>query len=368
MTDIKPTIHLIAAARPNFPKIAPIYHQLIIENWCVPIIIHTGQHYDANMSDDLFKDLNLPDPHIHLQIGSGSHAEQTAGVMVAYEKLCMDARPDYIVVVGDVNSTMACTLVAKKLWIPVAHLEAGLRSNDWHMPEEINRIVTDTLCDLLWTPSEDGNEHLQKMGISEERIEMVGNVMMDSYEMMRAKIDESNALDEFDLEKGKFAMVTLHRPSNVDQKSSLAIIVEALIKTSKLIPLVFPMHPRTQNRLKEFGFWHNLASVENIRLIEPLSYVPFMKLVNSSALVITDSGGIQEETTYLNIPCLTVRENTERPITITQGTNQLITPSKMAEKTAEILAGKWQNGVRPAMWDGKTAERVTKSLRRVLGV
>ena len=368
MTAIKPTVHLIAAARPNFPKIAPIYHQLIKEDWCNPVIVHTGQHYDANMSDDLFKDLNLPDPHIHLQIGSGTHAEQTAGVMVAYEKLCMETRPDFIIVVGDVNSTMACTLVAKKLWIPIAHLEAGLRSNDWQMPEEINRIVTDTLCDLLWTPSEDGNENLKAVGIADDRIELVGNVMMDSYEMMREKIDASDALIEHGLKAGKFAMVTLHRPSNVDQEGALAAVVDALIETSKQIELVFPMHPRTQNRLKQYGFWHTIASIKNIRLIEPLSYVPFMKLVSNAGLVITDSGGIQEETTYLNIPCLTVRNNTERPITITQGTNQLISPAEMAEKTADVLAGNWQNGVKPKFWDGKTAVRVASSLKKALGV
>ena len=359
-------VHLIAGARPNFMKIAPAYHELKKQDWCQPVIVHTGQHYDVEMSDNFFRDLELPRPDVNLDVGSGSHAEQTAGVMVAYERLCRHQRPDWTVVVGDVNSTIACALAATKLGIPVAHLEAGLRSRDRTMPEEINRILTDAIADLLWTPSPDADENLRGEGVPPERIERVGNIMIDSYELLRERIEQERMREKFGLQAQEYGVVTLHRPSNVDRRETLAPIIEALAEISKRLPLVFPLHPRTRARLEALGLAETISSLARIHLIRPISYVPFMSLVREARLVITDSGGVQEETTYLGIPCLTLRENTERPITIEQGTNRLTRADTLVDAVNSILENGWAAGVRPALWDGHTAERVAESLRRRL--
>jgi len=345
-------------------KIAPLYHALKKEDWAVPIIVHTGQHYDINMSDAFFQDLNLPEPNIHLNVGSGTHAEQTAKVMMAYEKVLMTERPDLVVVVGDVNSTMAATIASVKLGIPVGHLEAGLRSFDRTMPEEINRIVTDALADILWTPSPDADENLLKEGIPKERIVRVGNIMIDSFEMLRPKIEENKSYVQFGLSQNNYGVVTLHRPSNVDDYTTLKQISLALMRLSEKISLVFPVHPRTRKNLEALNLIKNLESAKNLILIEPLSYIPFMSLVLHSRFVLTDSGGIQEETTYLGIPCLTLRKNTERPITITQGTNKLCKVSEIEDVVHKILKGPTKVAKVPEFWDGRTAERVCDSIRR----
>jgi UDP-N-acetylglucosamine 2-epimerase (non-hydrolysing) len=364
----KKVIHLIIAARPNFMKIAPLYHALKNEAWCKPVIIHTGQHYDKNMSGDILSDLNMPEPDIHLQVGGGSHAEQTAGVMVAYEKICLKTPPDYIVVVGDVNATMAVAITAKKLHLKVAHLEAGLRSGDREMPEEINRILTDSISDLLLTPSADGDAHLKREGVSEEKIIRVGNIMMDSFEMLRGKINNSSILDEINITPLTYAAVTMHRPSNVDEEAQLKKLVSSLVNISNKIPLVFPIHPRTKKQLSKFSLLPTLENQPSITLIDPLSYISFMQLISQAKMVITDSGGIQEETTYLNIPCITVRNNTERPITIEEGTNRLSSISEIENNVKDILEGNWQTGKKPKYWDGKTASRVVTVLKKVLSI
>lgn len=358
------TVHLIAAARPNFMKVAPLYHALAATDWCEPRIVHTGQHYDANMSDDFFRDLGLPAPAFHLGVGSGSHAEQTGGVMIAYEKVCMEARPDWIVVVGDVNSTAACAMVGAKLWIPVVHLEAGLRSRDRRMPEEINRLVTDAIADLLWTPSPDANENLLAEGVPESKIDLIGNIMIDSFELLRDKIEASDARERLGLEGADYALLTLHRPSNVDREETLTAIVDALETIASDLRLVFVSHPRTMKNLKKFGLDARLRAVRNVDLLEPVPYIDFMHIVTGAKLVITDSGGLQEETTYLGIPCLTMRENTERPITVTHGTNALVTAGQLPGQVARILAGEWKKGSVPALWDGKTAARAVACLRQ----
>jgi UDP-N-acetylglucosamine 2-epimerase (non-hydrolysing) len=366
MSSQKVNIHLIAAARPNFMKVAPLYHALKQEQWCKPVIVHTGQHYDENMSASFLRDLNLPEPDIYLGVGSGTHAEQTARVMLAYEKVCLERSPDYIVVVGDVNSTMAAAITATKLNLPTAHLEAGLRSGDRSMPEEINRIVTDALCNLLWTPSDDADENLKKEGVPEEKIVRVGNIMMDSYEMMRGKIEAEETWSRLGLSPKCYGVVTLHRPSNVDQAETLDLLVSVLAAVSSKVPLIFPMHPRTMKALDQHGLRDKLEQAEEIITLEPMGYIPFMSLVGQAKLVITDSGGIQEETTYLDIPCLTVRENTERPVTITQGTNALVNADTIRENVDKILAGEWRRGGRPALWDGHTAGRVVESLKKAV--
>lgn len=363
MTEKSLRIHLIAAARPNFMKIAPLYHALRNEAWCEPVLVHTGQHYDANMSNDFFRDLRLPEADHHLEVGSGSHAQQTAGVMLAYEKVCQQDRPDWTVVVGDVNSTAACAMVCAKLWIPVIHLEAGLRSGDRRMPEEVNRLVTDALADVLWTPSADADANLQREGVPAAKIDRVGNIMIDSFEMLREQIQGSNNRGRLGLEAGRYAVVTLHRPSNVDDLATLTLLVEQLLQIASDLPLVFPVHPRTRKQLTSFGLLERLLAHPQVILTEPLSYINFMNLVLGARMAITDSGGVQEETTYLGIPCLTLRENTERPVTVTEGSNQLLAPRQLRERVTAILAGQPATGRRPDRWDGQTAARCVAALK-----
>jgi UDP-N-acetylglucosamine 2-epimerase (non-hydrolysing) len=359
-------IHLIAAARPNFMKIAPLYHALKKVDWADPIIVHTGQHYDLNMSDAFFVDLELPAPDIHLGVGSGTHAEQTGKVMIAYEKILIKEKPDLVIVVGDVNSTMAATIAAVKLGIKVAHLEAGLRSFDRSMPEEINRLVTDSLADLLWTPSPDGDENLLREGVPAEKIIRVGNIMLDSFEMLRENIESHSVYGEYGLKSGAYGMVTLHRPSNVDDPEVLIPLCDSLMRVSARIPLLFPVHPRTRKNLERYGLFEKLEGEPNIALTAPESYIRFMNLIVNCRLVITDSGGIQEETTYLGIPCLTLRPNTERPITVTQGSNRLCKPDALEQMIDEVLAARSPGANVPEMWDGHTAQRVVASIENLL--
>lgn len=355
-------IHLIAAARPNFMKVAPLYRILRTEPWAKPVIVHTGQHYDFNMSDSFFADLELPDPDFHLGVGSGSHAEQTGRIMMAYEKLCTEESPDLVIVVGDVNSTMACTLVAAKLEVTVAHLEAGLRSFDRSMPEEINRLVTDALADILWTPSPDADENLLREGIPPPKIQRVGNIMIDSLEMLRPKIAGQKAYLDFATQPREYALVTLHRPSNVDVPEKLHDLCQMLVELSRITTLIFPVHPRTLKNLKSWHMLEFLQSIPSVRLSDPLPYSRFMNLLFNARFAVTDSGGIQEETTYLGIPCFTLRENTERPITITQGTNCLTDVSKVIADVTSVLKGNSKPSHIPELWDGHTAARVVSSI------
>ncbi len=355
-------IFLIAGARPNFMKIAPIARAFDKTREIQYKIIHTGQHYDRNMSDIFFEELGIRQPDYNLGAGGGTHASQTAKIMTAFENICEKDRPDLVIVVGDVNSTLACSIVAKKMQIKVAHIEAGLRSFDLSMPEEINRMVTDSISDLFFITEEQGMANLIKEGKLPETLHFVGHVMIDNLFYQLEKLEAMNTADfpsdSFKQMNSGYGVVTLHRPSNVDNKETLEIIIGTLSKISETFPLIFPIHPRTRKNMEEF----NIKPGANIKLTDPLSYMEFLSLWKDAKLVLTDSGGLQEETTALGIPCLTIRENTERPITVTKGTNELMGTSrkKILRSFDEIIAGHWKTGHCPKFWDGHAAERITK--------
>lgn len=356
----------IVGARPNFMKIAPIVREMRrrAEDF-TPLIVHTGQHYDAAMSDSFFADLDIPAPDFHLEIGSHSHAVQTARIMTAFEPVVLAEKPDWVLVVGDVNSTIACALVCAKLNVKIAHVEAGLRSGDRTMPEEINRILTDAISDLLLTTAPDADENLRREGVAADKIKFVGNVMIDSLLFNLKKSENSNVRENLDLTGKDYAVLTLHRPSNVDDRETFSNLLGALVKISQRIPIIFPAHPRTRANIEKFGFAETVAQ-SNVRLIEPLGYLDFMRLYSGARIVLTDSGGLQEETTALSIPCLTLRENTERPITISHGTNVLVGTNAEKIKSAAFAILSRENSKQdkkiPPLWDGRAAERICDCL------
>jgi len=358
---------IIAGARPNFMKVAPIIQQIMkyssdVANQGTQLeyrLIHTGQHYDEKMSDIFFADLGIPAPDINLAAGSGSHAVQTANVMTKFEPICEQEKPDWVVVVGDVNSTLACTLVCSKLGIKVAHVEAGLRSFDRSMPEEVNRIVTDALADLLLTPSIDANENLIKEGIPSSKIKLVGNVMIDTLVANLEKARSSQVLDRLGLVEKDFVYVTLHRPSNVDSQAGLIMIMSQLQRIAGDIPVVFSMHPRTRKMCEQFGIQ---LDEQRLRVVEPLGYHDSLYLTQTARFILTDSGGLQEESTYFKTPCLTLRPNTERPVTITMGSNKLTNLDRLSTDVDEVLVCSTEIGQIPPLWDGRTSERIINSL------
>jgi UDP-N-acetylglucosamine 2-epimerase (non-hydrolysing) len=354
----------IAGARPNFMKIAPLADAIAVHNatstpFIEHLIVHTGQHYDEKMSDLFFRELGIPEPDINLEVGSGSHAVQTAEIMKGIEPVLLEHRPDYLLVVGDVNSTIACALVAVKLGIKVVHVEAGLRSFDRGMPEEINRVLTDAISDILFTTERGATDNLVREGVSPDRIHFVGNVMIDTLLTHRARAEQSDILGRLRI-GGEYGIVTLHRPSNVDDPGQLAMLMSALNEVSADLPLLFPVHPRTRTRLAENG----IPVAETVRLVEPLGYLDFLKLQSSARLVLTDSGGIQEETTVLGVPCLTLRESTERPVTVTEGTNRLVPLDRQSIVAAvcDTLNGGNVAGRIPELWDGGAAARIVAIL------
>jgi UDP-N-acetylglucosamine 2-epimerase (non-hydrolysing) len=338
-------------------KVAPILAQLRQREGVSQVLVHTGQHYDAKMSAVFFQDLGMPEPDVHLGVGSGSHAQQTARVMVEIEPVLLREKPDVVLVAGDVNSTLAVALVASKLAVQIAHVEAGLRSRDWSMPEEVNRVLTDRLSDLLFTPSRDADENLAAEGIPKERVYFVGNVMIDSLQAALPRARESRIHQRLELERKSYALATVHRPANVDEPRALVRVLYALAEVALTLPVVFPVHPRTRAPLGSF-------SAPGLKIIEPLGYLDFLALTAEARLVMTDSGGIQEETTALAVPCLTLRENTERPVTISDGTNQLVgtDPARIIPAACEILQGSARKGRMPELWDGRAAERIARIL------
>jgi UDP-N-acetylglucosamine 2-epimerase (non-hydrolysing) len=385
---------LVAGARPNFMKIAPLIKEIKRYNsgarkkiTIEPVLVHTGQHYDQGLSCVFFDQLNIPEPHYNLDVGSGGHGEQTGKVMIAFEDVMLKEKPDLVIVVGDVNSTIACALVAAKLCIPVAHVEAGLRSFDRAMPEEINRILTDQISDFLFTPSQDADVNLKKEGISSEKIFFVGNIMVDSLKMILRNSEVSEIFSKlhnglFKRNKNQpYALMTLHRPSNVDEKITLKRILACLREISKSMPILFPVHPRTRKQIYSFGLENNISWLnENYELVQgrrkhffyglpPLGYLDFMTLMKKTKVIFTDSGGIQEETTVMGIPCITLRENTERPITMTNGTNMLVgtDPKKIKKAFYQANSGNCKEAELPALWDGRTAQRIIKLLVAYFG-
>ena len=358
-------LYLVAGTRPNFMKIAPIWRALVARQ--LPVrMMHTGQHFDAAMSDVFFRDLGMPAPDVRLETGGGSHGQQTAAVLVGVEADLERHRPAAVIVVGDVTSTLAAALAAAKLGIPVVHVEAGLRSRDWTMPEEINRVLTDQLSDLLLVPSRDAEPNLRAEGIAAERIRFVGNVMIDS--LRWALRQPTDVLSRLGVERRGYALATLHRPANVDTAAALATTLDALAVIGARIPLLFPIHPRTVVRAAALGLSERLRSLPGVRTIEPLGYDDFVTLSSNARLVATDSGGIQEETTALGVPCLTMRSGTERPVTVLEGTNTVVglDPSKIAQEVDAILEGRGKQGTVPEGWDGRAAERIVDAVEAFL--
>ena len=358
----------VVGARPNFMKVAPIVAAMRRRaREFAPLIVHTGQHYDAGMSAAFFGDLELPEPDVYLQVGSGTHAAQTAAVMQRFEPVVMRERPDWVVVVGDVNSTLACALVCAKLGVRVAHVEAGLRSRDRTMPEEINRLLTDQISDLLLTPSADADANLRAEGIPPERIRCVGNVMIDTLCAQLKRAAASPVRERLGVAGRDYAVVTLHRPANVDDQETLARLISTLEEIGERLPVIFPAHPRTQRRLIDFGLTEALAAGARVRLLEPLGYLDFLRLYSGARLVLTDSGGLQEETTALGIPCLTLRENTERPITVEMGTNQIVgtDPERIISAARAALDRPRADASRrvPPLWDGRAADRILAAIK-----
>jgi UDP-N-acetylglucosamine 2-epimerase (non-hydrolysing) len=354
----------VVGARPNFMKIAPIVDEMRKHEEIEPVLVHTGQHYDQVMSKLFFDDLGLPKPDIYLGIGSGGHGTQTGKVMIEFERVMLENKPDVVVVVGDVNSTIACGLVAVKMGIRLAHVEAGLRSYDRTMPEEINRVLTDQISDYLFTTERKAHLNLQREGIDQEKIFFTGNVMIDSLLKHRERAEQSRILHDLEITPKHYGLVTLHRPSNVDSHENLAQILDALTTVQQELPLIFPVHPRTRKMLQSFGLEEKVQQATNLKLTDPLGYLDFLKLMAHAKLILTDSGGIQEETTVLGVPCITMRENTERPITVEVGTNIVIgsSPGRIVEESNRILAGHGKKGALPELWDGHAAERIVSIL------
>ncbi len=360
-------IDIIAGARPNFMKIAPIIRSMEAQmprGSCLRYrLIHTGQHYDARMSGDFFTQLGIPEPHVNLEVGSGTQAEQTAAIMIRYEQLLLEQRSDLCLVVGDVTSTMACAITAQKLCVPVAHVEAGIRSGDWTMPEEINRMVTDAITQWFFTTSEVANANLRKSGVVDERIFFVGNTMIDTLLANMNRLQKPDFWEAQGLKPGEYFVVTLHRPANVDQGDGFACLLRAIAEGARGLPVVFPVHPRTAKTLRDLN-----EVPESFRLVDPQPYLEFNYLVKHAKAVITDSGGITEETTVMGVPCLTLRDSTERPETVTLGTNELIgtDPAALAPALDKLFAGQWKKGTIPEKWDGKTGVRIVQVLEQLL--
>ena len=354
----------VVGARPNFMKIAPLIEEMKRYPQIEQILVHTGQHYDSNMSKLFFGELGIPEPDIYLGVGSDSHAKQTAEIMKRFEDVLIKEKPDLLIVVGDVNSTLACSLVASKLHIKVAHVEAGLRSYNWEMAEEINRVVTDRLSDYLFTTSKDACENLENEGIRKDKIFFVGNVMIDTLLKHKKKVDKSKILEKLGLRKGDYAGLTMHRPENVDKKEILELLLSAIEEIQKNIKIIYPLHPRTRKMITKFGFEDWLRNMGNLIVTAPLGYLDFIKLVSNARFMLTDSGGIQEETTILGVPCLTLREETERPVTVSEGTNIIVgvDREKIINESLKLIEGDKIKGDIPALWDGKAAERIVKVL------
>ena len=360
-------IDIIAGARPNFMKIAPIIRAIEArQSQGSPLkyrLVHTGQHYDARMSGDFFAQLGIPQPHVNLEVGSGTQAEQTAGIMIGYEKLLLQEKGHLCLVVGDVTSTMACAIAAQKLCVPVAHVEAGIRSGDWTMPEEINRMVTDSIANYFFTTSEVANENLRRTGVSSNRIFFVGNTMIDTLLTNQSRFQKPEFFDSLKLKPCEYFVVTLHRPANVDKGDSFSRLLAAISSGARNMPVVFPVHPRTAKTLRELG-----EVPTNIHMVDPQPYLEFNYLVQHAKAVITDSGGVTEETTVMGVPCMTLRNSTERPETVTVGTNELLgtDPAALAPAFEKLFAGQWKQGSIPPLWDGKTGERIVAHLEQLL--